>query len=79
MFSSLAVILANLVAIIAIFSQPVVHQTVQLFTITLINPRETIDLSQNLTLTQWNSRQLLKPYSMQIIMGFQAELEMFLS
>lgn len=58
MYSSLAVILANVVAIIAIFSQPVVHQTIQLFTITFINPREIIDVSQNLTLTQWNNRQI---------------------
>ena len=58
MYSSLAVILANVVVIIAIFSQPVVHQTIQLFIITFINPREIIDVSQNLTLTQWKNRQI---------------------
>lgn len=55
MYSSLAVILANVVAIIAIFSQSVVQQTIQLFTITFINPREIIDVSQNQTWTQWNN------------------------
>lgn len=58
MYSSLAVILANVVAIITIFSQPVVHRTVQLLKITFINPREIIDVSQNLAPTQWNNRQI---------------------
>lgn len=58
MYSSLAVILVNMVAIIAIFSQPVVHQTIQLFKITFINPGEIIDVSQNVTLTQRNNRQI---------------------
>lgn len=58
MYSSLVVILANVVVIIAMFSQSAVHQTIQLFTITFISPREIIDVSQNLTLTQWNNRQI---------------------
>lgn len=58
MYSSLAVILANVVAIIVIFGQAVVHQTIQLFRITFINPGEIIDVSQNLTLTQRNNRQI---------------------
>lgn len=69
-----------MVAIIAIFSQPVVYQTVQLFTITFINHREIIDVSYNLTLTQWNYRQIFieSIYSVQVLMEHKSGLEMFL-
>lgn len=80
MYSSLVVILANVVAIIALFSQPVVYQTVQLLTITFINPREIIHVSYNLTLTQWNNREIFieSIYSVQVFMEHKSGLEMFL-